>query len=164
MANETIREINATVRKLERAAKNIDNRKRKQLLGRAAAPVRTEMRKRTKRGTRQHFRYTGNARITYSPGNLRRSMAVLRKLKRSPDLFVGPDYGGRRGVTAYGGTGQPADGYYYAMAYGSKSAFIAQVRNPAVTASKAKAIAEVKKRFLKLYPAEARKLGINGGI
>ena len=163
MATTTISEINTTIKKLEQAATNINKSKRKQLLGRAAAPVRSELRKRTKVGRRVHKRYSnGKLVATYYPGNLRKSMSVLRKLKKSPDLFVGPDYGGRKGVTEYGGTGRPADGYYYAMWAGSKSAFISRVRNPAVNAARTKSIEEVRKRFLKLYPAEARKLGING--
>ena len=163
MGDETIREINATIKKLERAARIIDNRERKQLLGRAAAPVRSELRKRTAVGRRVHYRYSkGRLVATYYPGNLRQSMSILRKLKQSPDLFVGPDYGGKRGVTRYGGSGRPADGYYYAMWAGSKAAFISRVRNPAVNAARSKSIAEVKKRFLKLYPAEAKRLGING--
>jgi hypothetical protein len=49
-------------------------------------------------------------------------MKTLRKLRRSDSVFVGPDFG----KTAKEG----ADGYYFAMAYGSKSRYLNQLLIP----------------------------------
>jgi hypothetical protein len=52
-------------------------------------------------------------------------------LRRSQDAFVGPRFATRR-AAVYGGVGNPVDGYYAAMLFGSAAAFQTRVLVPAL--------------------------------
>lgn len=145
-------EINQVIRKLEKTVTVFASRDRKSLLTKAAAPVRKAMRNKTKVGTRVHYRYRGTQKIFYQPGNLRKSMRTLTKLKRSSSVFVGPDFG--RGAGRY-------DGYYYAMAYGSIGAYLSQVRNPAQRESEQAAIKAFETLFIKKFGTRAAQQGLD---
>jgi hypothetical protein len=106
-------EIDEVIRKMEKAVSVFSKRDRKGLLTKAAAPVRKELRSNTKVRDRKNRRVNVVGGRAYKPGNLRRSMKTLTKLRKSSSVFVGPDFG--RGAKAN------ADGYYWAMAYGTPS-------------------------------------------
>ena len=64
-------------------------------------------------GKEKHYRYrkSDNQKITYYPGNLRKSNKVMKFKKAHPlAIFVGPK--GYRGKSTSFGTGNKADGYY----------------------------------------------------
>lgn len=111
-------EITNVVRRLELYYLRID-KDIKPLLGYAAAPLVQAAQSAAPVGNRVHIRYkkasrrsakgTGKVRARYNPGNLRRSVMVLEKLKRvKRAVLVGPN------VTRGGGTfgGARTDGYY----------------------------------------------------
>lgn len=152
----TEQEIALFVRKLESAVTAFEKKDRKGILTRGAAIARKELRTSTKVGTRaQHTRYTSGKKYTYAKGNLRRSMKTLTKLKRSQDVFVGPEFGGRSGVYEYGKPGQPVDGYYYAMAYGNGANYQSQLIQPVLSRSKSAIIAQMSREFIKRFGTRA---------
>ena len=108
---ENLLEINEVINKLEKAVFSFSKRDRKGLLTKAAAPVRKELRNNTKVRDRRNRRINIVGGRRYKPGNLKRSMKTLTKLKKSSSVFVGPEYGKTAKTNA--------DGYYYAMAYGT---------------------------------------------
>jgi hypothetical protein len=150
---ENLLEINEVINKLEKAVFSFSKRDRKGLLTKAAAPVRKELRNNTKvRGRRNRsINIVGGRR--YEPGNLKRSMKTLTKLRRSPSVFVGPDFG----KTAKEG----ADGYYFAMAYGSKSRYLNQLLIPSARQSERASIEAFRKDFAKRFGTRAAQQKLN---
>jgi hypothetical protein len=108
---QNLTEINEVIRKLEKTVRVFSDRDRKQLLTKAAAPARKELRISTKVSSRAREKVNIVGQRSYRVGNLRRSMKTLTKLKRSASVFVGPDFGRN--------AKEGADGYYFAMAYGT---------------------------------------------
>jgi len=69
----------------------------------AAKPVVSNLQANTPVGTRTHKRYSnGSVVATYSPGNLKKSIKVLRFAGSKSAVFVGPSVGKKK----------PNDGYY----------------------------------------------------
>jgi hypothetical protein len=108
---ENSSEINEVIRKLEKTVFVFSKRDRKGLLTKAAAPPRRVMRQKTKVSDRKRKRVNKKGGRSYTVGNLKRSMKTLRKLKKTDSVFVGPDFGR--------GSKEGADGFYFAMAYGT---------------------------------------------
>lgn len=135
------RQVSQLSKKIDLAIRDFENRDRKQILRKAAAPVRKSARSLApkRRGTRPNPRYS-NGRIVavYHPGNLRRSMKTL-SFRRSRDIFVGPRFS-KKSAPQFGKPGQPTDGYYAAMVYGSAKAFSNRVLRPALAQNKSKVI------------------------
>lgn len=156
----TISEINRTIDKMERAVFVFKKSDRKRLLRAAAAPVRKELRTRVRRSRRPHTRAGG---YTYYPGNYQRSIKTLTKLRRSEDIFVGPEFGGRSGVYEYGRPGMPTDAYYYAMAYGGLNQYRNRLLIPAASASERAAIERMRRSFIKTFGTRAAQQGLNVG-
>jgi hypothetical protein len=123
------------------------------LLTKAAAPVRKELRSNTKVRDRRNRRVNIVGGRRYKPGNLKRSMKTLTKLRRSPSVFVGPDFG----KTAKEG----ADGYYFAMAYGSKSRYLNQLLIPSARQSERASIEAFRKDFAKRFGTRAAQQKLN---
>jgi hypothetical protein len=153
-ARENLAEINEVIKKLERAVGSFSKRDRKGLLTKAAAPVRKELRNNTKVRDRRNRRINIVGGRRYKPGNLKRSMKTLTKLRRSPSVFVGPDFG----KTAKEG----ADGYYFAMAYGSKSRYLNQLLIPSARQSERASIEAFRKDFAKRFGTRAAQQKLNG--
>jgi hypothetical protein len=161
----TEQEITQFIRKLESAVTAFEKKDRKAILTRGAAIARKELRISTKVGkprkkangeiSTTHTRYKGGKEYTYHIGNLRRSMKTLTKLKRSQDVFVGPELGGRAGVYEYGKPGQPVDGYYYAMAYGNGANYQSQLIQPVLSRSKSAIIEQMGREFIKRFGTRA---------
>ena len=106
-----------------------------------------------------HYRGTGSNRITYNPGNLRRSLKRL-PIKSRLNAFVGPLFA-RRKSTEYGKVGQPVDGYYAAMIFGSAAAFERRVLIPALRRGTPTAIGKMSRMTDKAIAQRARRRGIN---
>lgn len=88
----------AVVRDLQRFGAVMDADRRK-ILEYAAVPLVAAMQQRAPVGDKVHKRYSGGKAVaTYHPGNLRRSLQVLHKLKRTERLFVGARKDGKRGT------------------------------------------------------------------
>jgi hypothetical protein len=150
---ENLSEINEVINKLEKAVFSFSKRDRKGLLTKAAAPVRKELRSNTKVRDRRNRRINIVGGRRYKPGNLKRSMKTLTKLRRSPSVFVGPDFG----KTAKEG----ADGYYFAMAYGSKSRYLNQLLIPSARQSERASIEAFRKDFAKRFGTRAAQQKLN---
>jgi len=150
---ENLSEINEVINKLEKAVISFSKRDRKGLLIKAAAPVRKELRNNTKVRDRRNRRVNIVGGRRYKPGNLKRSMKTLTKLRRSPSVFVGPDFG----KTAKEG----ADGYYFAMAYGSKSRYLNQLLIPSARRSERASIEAFRKDFAKRFGTRAAQQKLN---
>jgi hypothetical protein len=150
---ENLSEINEVINKLEKAVSSFSKRDRKGLLIKAAAPVRKELRSNTKVRDRRNRRVNIVGGRRYKPGNLKRSMKTLTKLRRSPSVFVGPDFG----KTAKEG----ADGYYFAMAYGSKSRYLNQLLIPSARQSERASIEAFRKNFAKRFGTRAAQQKLN---
>ncbi len=152
------REIEAVIAKAERSVKDFNRRDRRSLLRNAAAPVRTAARKNINDSKEAHYRIDGGKRIKYNPGNLRRSIKTLI-FRRSPDAFVGPKWGGGKSAE-YGGPGQPVDGYYYAMAFGSGPRFRQEVLDPAVRESRDDVVRRADAKAVQLIQKRAKANGL----
>lgn len=155
-------EINAVIRKMEKAVTVFSKRDRRGLLTKAAAPVRKTLRNNTKFRAR-------TARINvirgkeYYPGNLKKSMKTLRKLKKTDSVFVGPEFGGRAGVTSYGQSSKNVDGFYFAMAYGGLRAYQSQLLFPSAAQSRSASIRAFKRDFIKRFGTRAAQQGLDVG-
>jgi hypothetical protein len=150
---DNLREIDEVIRKLEKTVFVFSKKDRKGLLTKAAAPVRKELRSNTKVRDRRNRRINIVGGRRYKPGNLKRSMKTLTKLRRSPSVFVGPDFG----KTAKEG----ADGYYFAMAYGSKSRYLNQLLIPSARQSERASIEAFRKDFAKRFGTRAAQQKLN---
>ena len=155
----TTSEIEAIARKMQKSVKDFEKKDRRSLLRAAAGPVRKAVKRKTPVSKYGHTRYSGSKKIKYNPGNLRRSMKVL-VFRRSPDVFVGPKWGGKTGSSEYGGVGQPVDGYYYAMAFGSAAFFRRAVLDPAAFEAEDEAIAKIKLKAVKRFQGRAKSNGL----
>lgn len=119
--------------------------KRRQVLRAGAQPLIKSARSFTPRSSRPHYRYPKSGeRIKYNPGNLKRSVKVL-KLNRSQDVFIGPKQGGTS-AREIGGPGQPVDGYYAQMLFGSARAYRIRILEAARRASGAQALTRIAKK------------------
>lgn len=141
MAENFDQQLTRFFRKLDDAIIDYNRKDRKRITRKAASKVAVEGRrkgqpfpdyKNKKEGIKNpyvHYRGRKPKRIKYHSGNLRRSVQVLPKTGKY-DSWVGPIL--RRGkgkpkAKEYGGIGQPADGYYAQMLYGSAKAYRASV-------------------------------------
>lgn len=160
------KQVDAWIKKTERAVSDFNQKNRVSLLRKAARPLIKQARSIAPRSAKPHYRYkklgfrsqSGTVKITYNPGNLRRSIRVL-KLKKSKDVFVGPQFQSKK-ASEYGGPGQPVDAYYAAAIYGSARAFQRKVLLPAARASEGQVINKLKKESLAAIKKNAAQRGI----
>lgn len=158
MANrQTQLEINEVINRFERTVFVFSKRDRKGLLIKAAAPVRKVLRRKTKVRDRNSKTVRPWDRVNvvrgreYRPGNLRKSMKRLNKLKRSPSVFVGPALG----------KGEKYDGFYYAMAYGNRAKYRNELLLPAQRESERAAVQAFVKDFAKRFGTRAAQQGLD---
>jgi len=151
-------EIEAWIAKVERSVKDFSKKDRRSILVKASRPLVKSAKKKVPKGVRAHSRKDGEKRIKYNAGNLRRSIKRL-PLRKSQDAFVGPQFA-RKKVTEYGGIGQPTDGYYAAMLFGSAAAFNSRVLRPALVETEARIKAEVVKASEDAIKKRAAQRGI----
>lgn len=155
------RQIDSIMQRLEATVVDYSKKDRRRITRKAAQKIAQAAR----RGTgfddsqRPHFRTSGQQRIQYNPGNLRRSLRVL-PLSRTGDAFVGPQFARRR-ASAYGGSGQPVDGYYAAMIYGSAAAFQSRELIPALRRGRSAALAILEKESDKVITTRGIRRGLN---
>lgn len=161
LRSELDREIEALVSKLEASVKDFETKDRKSLLRAAAKPVTKAVKAKINVSKYGHKRYKDGKVIKYNPGNLQNSMKTL-SFRRSPDIFSGPKWGGGKALE-YGGSGQPVDGYYYAMAYGGKAFFRRAVLQPAAFESEGEVLAYMKNKAVKRFKDRAKRNGLNTG-
>ena len=150
-------ELNRVIKKLERTVFLFSTRDRKGLLIKAAAPVRKTLRRKTKVRNRNSKTVKPWDRVNvvggreYRPGNLRKSMKRLTKLKRSQSVFVGPDIGKKA----------KNDGYYFAMAYGNENKYRNELLFPAQRESERAAIEAFRRDFIKRFGTRAAQQGLD---
>lgn len=158
MPNEINKEIAEVMRKLKATVKDFDKKDRRKILVKASRPVVKAVRNKVPVGVRVHYRGKLPNRIKYNPGNLRRSVKRL-SLRKSKDQFVGPQFA-RNKVLEYGGPGQPSDGYYASMLYGSAANFNNRVLAPAAATASSEVLGTVKREAKAAIIAQAGKNGI----
>lgn len=159
------RQIEQWGRKVNEAVKGFNRSDRKKLLRLAASPVRTEVKNQLKRSYKRpessrgpHFRGSGDNRIQYNPGNLRRSQKT-QTFRRSLDVFVGPRFARRR-ASEYGGVGQPTDGYYAHMIFGGATQFNSRILAPAVRKAGPNGLRRIRPGIRKSIKTQAARRGI----
>jgi predicted DNA binding CopG/RHH family protein len=152
------KEIEAWIAKVESTVKDFNKKDRRRILIRASRPVVKAVRDKTPKGAAVHYRYANGKRIKYNPGNLRRSAGRLI-LRKTRDAFVGPRFAKNR-VAEYGGVGQPTDGYYARMLFGSAAAFNRRVLQPAISETATQVRSEVAKESLRIIKNRAASRGI----
>lgn len=167
-------EVRNWVNKVEQAVRGFEKKDRKKILRRAGRPLRKSARSKIRDSKRWHKRYNtpkiskgkrapqgeGRVAAVYWPGNLRRSISIL-EFRRSQSIFIGPKIGGKAGVKSYGKTGQPTDGYYANMVFGSTRGWVNRVVNPTVGDSGSAALAIVKEQAIKAIKEAAKRRGVN---
>jgi hypothetical protein len=159
-ARDLNKQIDAVMRNLNRVLVDYSEKDRKGITRKAAQKVATAARRDPgfDDSKRPHYRGSGENRIEYKPGNLRRSLKVV-SLRRSSDAFVGPQFAKRRS-SSYGGVGSPVDGYYAAMLFGSGAAFQSSVLIPALRRGKTAA----EKILIKESEKAIEKRGVRRGF
>jgi hypothetical protein len=155
---EINRDIEEWIKKVQNTVDDFNKKDRKRILVKAARVVVKAARSRTPEGTVVHYRYQDGKKIKYNPKNLRRSIKRLR-LNKSTAAFVGPEFS-RSKVLEYGGVGQPSDGYYAGIIFGSQAAFKRQVLQPAASAAESQVRSEVAKESLRIIKNRAASRGI----
>lgn len=166
MADNFDQQLSQFFRKLDNAIVDYNRKDRKRITRKAASKVAVQARRKGQQAfsdsKRPHYRGRKPKRVKYNPGNLRRSNKVLTKTGRF-DSFVGPVRAPRSGVpgrgkkaTEYGGAGQPVDGYYAQMVFGSAIAYRQRVLVAAVRNARPAA--------LKIMRTEMRKAIITRGV
>lgn len=142
-AKQYNREVKQWLDKVKVSVSDYRRKDRRSILRKGAAPVRKTARSLTPVGKRVHKRYSGGTVVaTYNPGNLRRSIKTLT-FSKSPDVFVGPKFSTGETKGEFGGPGQPVDGYYFRMVFGSTSAFYARVLQPAIAVNRSKVVRQI---------------------
>lgn len=154
-------QVDATFKRLERALVDYSEKDRKRITRKAAQKVAVAARRNPgfSDSKKPHYRGRGNTRIKYNPGNLRRSLKVL-SFRRTNDAFIGPQFAKRK-AKEYGGVGQPVDGYYAAMLFGSSLAFIRKVLAPALRNGRNAALAILRKESAKAIARRGVRRGLN---
>lgn len=161
MADNFDKQLSQFFRKLDNAIVDYNRKDRKRITRKAASKVAVEGRRKGQQpfndSKRPHYRKSGTQRIKYNPGNLRKSVRVLPRTGKF-DSFVGPILARGKGKrsTEYGGVGQPTDGYYAQMVFGSASAYRRRTLDPAARRARPAA--------LKVMRDEMRKAIIKRGV
>lgn len=148
-------QLQAALKELDKAAKWYDDERwRKRALGKAATVVVKAARARAKGNDskKEHF-YYGNrkgrkrrgrgeamqTRVNIQPGNLRKSIQYLRKLRKSPNAVIGPLRLDKiEGRPSIGSTVPTSSGYYAQMsqrAYSGAESFRRDIMEPALQQS-----------------------------
>lgn len=137
----------------EKLGKTINDRYiRRRAFLKAAQVVKKGVQSKIKDSKRPHYRKDVGRKITYYPGNLRKSIKRL-PFRRSPDVFVGPLLRNKRAGANVGKSAGTAEGYYAAMSRGVNSdaeKFEKEVLTPGIVSSSGKAIQVAKKEVEKL--------------
>ena len=130
------REVTQIVKNLNKLGKAFDKKELRKVSVKAARPLVTTARNLVPVGTKKHYRYykNGGLAATYSPGNLKRSIGVLR-LKNTSDVYVGPR--ATRGKKSGDYSGRRVDGYYaHFIEYGVPHRAATPFMRPAFDAAK----------------------------
>ena len=151
------RQIDAVMRNLNKVLVDYSEKDRKKITRKAAQKVAVAARRNPgfKDSKKPHKRNKG--KIIINPGNLRRSLKVL-SLRKSSDAYVGPQFAKKK-AAEYGGVGQPVDGYYAAMLFGSSAAFKGRVLDPALSRGRPAALKILIKETEKAIAARGLRAG-----
>lgn len=137
-------DLNNVIEKLRRLNPYLTKGPVKRNLAQAAKPMVSAVKNATPVGRKEHSRKTRAGQvITYKPGNLRKSMRVLR-FRRSEAVFVGP----KLGKTL-------PDGYYAHIVEGRQRFF-----SPAVEAAKG----QVLQTAVELFKRDVDQFGQKNGF
>lgn len=131
-----------------------DPKMRRRVMRKPAKVVQKAAQSFVKDSGRTHHRYEksykkGKKVATYYSGNLRKSIKRL-PLRRTPDVFVGPQIRRTKFEGEFGLTARKVDGYYAAMSRGKGSTalkFRSQVLEPGLTKSAAAALKAAQQAF-----------------
>lgn len=120
---------------------------RKKVLSYAAIPLADAAQRKAPTGTKIHRTYSGGKVVgTYYPGNLRKSPKILTKIKRSPDVFVGPEV--LRSGSGTFGKGKRVNAYYAHMVeYGTIHSAAVPFMRPALSSSGPQVIKRMENGF-----------------
>tara|TARA_R110000851_G_scaffold95156_1_gene206757 strand:- start:464 stop:973 length:510 start_codon:yes stop_codon:yes gene_type:complete len=160
-SRELNQQIDKTFLSLKKTLVDYERKDRRRITRKAAQKVAVAARRAPgfRDSKKVRYRKSGNSRIKYNSGNLRRSLRVLT-LKKTQDAYVGPQFA-RKKATAYGGVGQPVDGYYAAMAFGSSLAFRNKVLIPALGRGKNAALKILRSESEKAIASRGVRRGLN---
>lgn len=107
-------DLNNIIAKLRKLEPTLNSGPIKRNLAIASKPLVQAVKAATPVGTKEHSRYSKGVKVaTYKPGNLKRSMQVLRFRRAKNAVFVGPKLGGVR-----------VDGYYAHIVEGRRPFFM----------------------------------------
>jgi hypothetical protein len=139
-------ELENLIGSLKLVAGDLTPSKRQRFLDYAAIPVRTLARAKAPRSKKLHYYYRnvkkgrrrGNGSafedaVPIFPGNVAKSIAILKFKRDRSSVYVGPKYNPTAGrLNAVGRTIKTADPFYAPMIYGSAEAFKDNVITPAL--------------------------------
>jgi len=170
-----LNELSNLITRLNSLGNIITPAKRRQILRRAAAPVRQRSISLAPRSSRVHYRYStpklfkgkrakrGTAkayRIAYHPGNLKKSLQVLTFPRDKSAVYVGPKWAKGEAKKEHGRTVKSADGYYAQMVFGSAAAFGDRVTKAALGATQRQVAFIVEDSVKKIINAFKAKTGL----
>jgi len=153
--NSQMRIISENMQRYLRAFQ--DSEKRKQILEYAAKPIIQAAQQKAPKGAAVHYRYAkqsrrspkGSGRIvaTYHPGNLKGSVQILKKLRRSKNVYVGPVV--RKGKV-FGKS--ISDGYYAHMVeYGTSNQSAQPFMRPAYESARGAVLRRLELAIMQLH-------------
>lgn len=171
MDKETQREIQAILKKLDKLPEAIgvtpkgrvvkkNNRVRSALRASAKKFI-PKIQTNIQDSTRKHYRYVGDGtKITYYPGNLRKSQNVMTFRKASPlAVFVGPKRS--RGKNTSFGNGKKFDPYYAPFIHNGTDKIRAKpFIEKGYNAGKQEVVKDLKKRVENIFRYYAKQKGL----
>jgi hypothetical protein len=166
--------LNKLVNDLRRVASELTPTKRQRFLEFAAIPVRTQARANAPRSTKVHYVYKnvfrgvrrgkGKAkddRVPVSPGNVAKSIAILKFKRDRSAVYVGPKYNpGSKQLNEVGRTIRTTDPFYAPMIYGSAEAFRQKVTLPAFYSKVGEVVRRLEKELNEYIRGIKRKTGL----
>lgn len=157
-------ELQKALKELDKVADRLaDDEWRRQALGESAEYVAVAAQKRQKESEAAHYYYRNrrrghrrprgtatNDRVKIKPGNLKKSIQYLRKLKKTPSAVVGPNIKKSLGnLKNLGRTPANTSGFYAHMsqkAYAGAEDFRRHIMEPALQQTASKVIAHLSKK------------------
>lgn len=168
------KELSTVIDKLKKIEKSLDKGKIKKILKDSAKPLLLAARANVPVSEKTHFRYNtakinrkmrapkgkGNKIANYSPGNLKRSIQVLRFRKSRHRIYVGPKVAKRNNKGSF--SGRRVDGYYAAwVEFGTRNMKGAHYMSRAFESTKGIVKADIIERSKRVIREMARKQNLN---
>lgn len=133
---------------------------RREVLTKAAQPLVDAARELAPQSERVHYDYgksSGDHRITYYPGNLKKSIRVL-EFRKSPSVFVGPKVVKKARAKAYGRNERNVNAFYASMVeFGTARTSAQPYMRPALDRTKGTILMVAEREFRKVVQEYARR-------